>query len=90
VQISENRALHSRNTEVVFSDKAIQFLPEFKVASLEDGLRFAFEAAPRQCFELTGGKMPSGCHAWGRYDRAFWESHLLGHDAERRMGQAAC
>ena len=56
------------------------YLPEFKVASLEQGLRFAFEASPRTCFEMNGGRLPFGCHAWGRYDREFWTPHLLRDD----------
>lgn len=68
----------NRNNDIFWSDYAVSFLPEFKVASLEQGLEFAFEVAPRRCFELNGGKMPFGCHAWGKYDRSFWEPHLLG------------
>jgi hypothetical protein len=26
---------------------------------------------------MNGGNMPFGCHAWERYDRRFWEPHLL-------------
>ena len=58
-----------RNEDYFWSDEAVHFYPEFKVASFEDGLRFAFEVAPRLCLELNGGKLPFGCHAWPRYDR---------------------
>jgi hypothetical protein len=51
--------------------------PGFRVASVEEALRFAFEVEPRRAFELAGGRLPFGCHAWARYDRAFWEPHLL-------------
>jgi hypothetical protein len=60
-----------------WSDEAVRFYPEFKVASFEEGLRFAFEASPRRCLELNGGNLPFGCHAWPRYDRGFWEPYLL-------------
>jgi hypothetical protein len=60
-----------------WSDRAVRYWPEFKIASVEQGLSFAFEAAPRLCFELNGRRLPFGCHAWPRYDRAFWEPHLL-------------
>ncbi|MEI8037377.1 MAG: DUF5672 family protein [Verrucomicrobiota bacterium] len=76
----EDPAEHGRNNDLFWSDKAVRYLPEFKVASLEQGLRFAFEAVPRDCFEMTGGRMPFGCHAWGRYDREFWLPHLLPED----------
>ena len=68
---------HNRNTDVFWSDHAVRFLPSFKVASFEQGLEFGFEADPEKCLELNGGRMPFGCHAWGRYDRKFWEPFLL-------------
>ncbi|MFZ9937931.1 MAG: DUF5672 family protein [Luteolibacter sp.] len=61
-----------------WADRAINYLPEFKVAPLQDGLRFAFEVAPRLCLERNAGKMPFGCHAWARYDKAFWIENLAG------------
>ena len=73
----EDPAPHGRNNDIFWSDKAVRYLPEFKVASLEEGLQFAFETAPRTCLEMNGGEMPFGCHAWGRYDREFWMPHLL-------------
>ena len=56
-------------------------MPGFRGATVDEGLRFAFESAPRRCFELTGHKLPFGCHAWERFDRAFWEPYLLPADA---------
>jgi len=76
-RMTEDPGPNSRNNDVFWSDRAVRFLPEFKVASFEEGLRFAFEAAPRTCFEMNGRKMPFGCHAWARYDRSFWEPFLL-------------
>jgi len=74
---TEDPSPNNRNNDVFWSDVAVRYLPDFKVASLEEGLRFAFETAPRVCLEMNGGKMPFGCHAWARYDRAFWEPHLV-------------
>ncbi|HEX2055722.1 MAG TPA: DUF5672 family protein [Nitrospiraceae bacterium] len=67
----------TRNEDHFWADHAVRYSPEFKVASFEEGLKFAFEVAPRQCFELNGRRLPFGCHAWPRYDRAFWEPYLL-------------
>ena len=67
----------TRNEDHFWSDHAIRYAPDFKVAPLDIGLRFAFEVAPRRCFELNGGQLPFGCHAWPRYDRAFWEPYLI-------------
>lgn len=73
----ENPAGHNRNNDVFWSDLAPYYLPDFKVATLEQGLEFAFEVSPRTCLEMNGGKMPFGCHAWPKYDRAFWEPHIV-------------
>ena len=75
--IMQDPGPNSRMSDLFWSDKAVSYLPEYKVASLEQGLEFAFEGGPRTCFEMNGGKMPFGCHAWARYDRSFWEPHLL-------------
>ena len=70
-----------RNEDHFWSNCAVRFLPEFKVAPVEEGLRFAFEVAPRRCLELTGGELPFGCHAWPKYDRGFWEPYLVSNGA---------
>ncbi len=67
----------TRNEDHFWSDRAVHYYAGFKVASFEVGLRFAFEVAPGRCFELNGRRLPFGCHAWPRYDRAFWEPYLL-------------
>jgi hypothetical protein len=77
----ENPAEFNRNNDIFWSDLANYFDPEFKVASLEDGLRFAFEVSPRTCLEMNGGRMPFGCHAWAKYDRAFWEPFIVSNKA---------
>lgn len=50
--------------------------PAFRVAPADAALAFAFELEPRAAFERTGRRLPFGCHAWPRYDRAFWEPYL--------------
>lgn len=74
---TQNPAAYGCNNDFFWSFDAQRYLPEFKVASVEQGLRFAFEGAPRMCFELNKCKLPFGCHAWAKYDRAFWEPYLL-------------
>ncbi|MEO5917521.1 MAG: DUF5672 family protein [Luteolibacter sp.] len=74
---TEDPSPNNRNNDIFWSDLAAYYLPDFKVASVEEGLRFAFEVSPRICLELNGGKMPFGCHAWARYDRAFWEPFIV-------------
>ena len=50
---------------------------EFSIAPFETALKFSFEVAPRQCFEMNNQSLPFGCHAWARYDRSFWEPYLI-------------
>ncbi len=73
----DDPAQHNRNNDVFWSDHAALYEPTFRVAPLEAGLNFAFEVSPRTCMVMNGGTMPFGCHAWTRYDRTFWEPHLL-------------
>ena len=66
-----------KNDDYFWTDEARKYYPEFKVASFDTGLQFSFEVAPKLCFELNNRQLPFGCHAWGRYDRDFWEPYLL-------------
>ena len=65
------------NEDCFWSFKAADYYPGFKIASVRDGLSFSFEKSPRRCFQLNGGRLPFGCHAWNKYDRKFWEPFLL-------------
>ena len=69
--------VNERGNDLFWSDEAKRHWPEFKVGSLEEGLAFAFETQPSVSLERMGGRLPFGCHAWGRYDRGFWEKYLL-------------
>ncbi len=63
--------------DIFWSFEARTFLPEFRVPAPEEAVAFSFEAAPRFCFRANGERLPFGCHAWAKYDRAFWEPYLL-------------
>ena len=75
--------------DIFLSFHAKKYYPGFKVADFKTGLSFAFEAAPRKCFELNGGNLPFGCHAWTRYDRGFWEPWLLSPDGWAETGRGS-
>lgn len=76
-RVARHPAEYGRNNDTFWSLHAARYVTTFKVATVEEGLRFAFEAAPRTCFELNQGRLPFGCHAWAKFDRAFWEPYLL-------------
>ena len=68
---------YSVNEDHFWSGRASYFYPAFRLPPPEVALGFAFEAAPRYCFEQNGRKLPFGAHAWAKYDRTFWELFLL-------------
>ena len=80
LQAMDQMEVNVRNNDLFWSWQAVRYVPEFKIPDWKTGLRFAFEAAPRRCFELNNRKLPFGCHAWARYDRTFWESYLIKSD----------
>lgn len=63
--------------EHFWANRANHFYPDFRIAPLEEALRFAFECVPRYCYERNNFKLPFGCHAWEHYDREFWQPFLL-------------
>lgn len=69
--------VNRRNNDIFWSFHAARYFPEFKIPDWKTALRFAFEVAPKRCFELNGRKLPFGCHGWPKYDRAFWERYLI-------------
>lgn len=77
VQKIDQVQVNLQNNDMFWSEDAVKYVPDFKIPDWRTGLRFAFEAAPRYSFALNGHELPFGCHAWPKYDRTFWESHLL-------------
>lgn len=72
-------AHESLNEDVYWGIFAPFFDPSFKVASAQDGDRFAFEYAPAELYRKTGGSLPFGCHAWYKFEdaREFYRPFLL-------------
>ena len=72
----ETRQLR-KNEEYFWVHRGRHFYPDFKIATVEEALPFAFECVPRYCYEKNDNKLPFGCHAWTKYDPEFWAPHLL-------------
>jgi hypothetical protein len=67
------------NEDMLFSQEATRLFPMrlfMKTPSWRRALGFAFEKSPAAAFALTGQKLPFGCHAWERYDPAFWRPYI--------------
>jgi hypothetical protein len=73
----ENHIKKGKHDDLFLFHYARKYYPEFKIAPLDTALQFGFEAHPKKCYELNGKKLPLGCHAWEKFDRKFWEPHLL-------------
>lgn len=71
------RKSYGSNEDCFWSFDAPVWYPAFKVAPVEEAVRFSFEVEPRRCYAMNGNRLPFGCHAWERYDREFWEPFLL-------------
>lgn len=71
-------AHYTLNEDHFWSDRATIFDRDFKVASVEEGLKFAFEEAPRLAFEMNGRQLPLGAHAWQLHDPDFWYEKVPG------------
>lgn len=67
------------NEDMLFSQDATRLIPMklfLKLPSWQEALLFAFEKSPEASYELTGHKLPFGCHAWQRYDPQFWSKFI--------------
>lgn len=62
---------------VFWAEKVPLFVSEVSVLDPHCCLLFSIECHPRYCIEQSGRVLPFGCHAWAKYDRVFWESHVL-------------
>jgi hypothetical protein len=60
-----------------WAEYAMHYDPSFRIAPVDVAKRFAFEAAPRACYEQIGRQLPLGAHRWQTFDRAFYEPYLL-------------
>ena len=83
-------ALHGDVHEDRFwAEYATHYDPSFRIAPVDDAMRFAFEAEPRQCYERIGRRLPFGVHRWQKFDRAFFEPFLLQHGPGSNVRPAA-
>ena len=63
------------NEDMLFCQEATRLKPMklfMKLPEWREALRFAFEKSPAASYELTNHQLPFACHAWERYNAAFW------------------
>ncbi len=56
--------------------KAFSLLGRQHAPVPREAARFAFERCPELLFAWTGGKLPFGCHAHGKYGQSFWKQWI--------------
>lgn len=64
------------NEDVFFSLLGIRYPELFRVASLEDALKFSFETTVKDCFKKNDCQIPMFCHAWEKWDIDFWRPYF--------------
>ena len=67
------------NEDMLFSLDSTRLLflkPFMKLPNWQEALSFSFERSPAASYELQREKLPFGCHAWQRYDPAFWSEFI--------------
>lgn len=86
VEYCRKKTVHE---DIFWSREARRFKPGFRIPTPQQALSFAFECAPRACFEANGRQLPLGCHAWAKYDRSFWEDVLQSEVGEELVERIA-
>ncbi len=62
--------------EDVFWNKCGDMFKWFKVATIDEAIKFSFENHPEKLYELNNNELPFGCHAWEKYNIKFWKPFI--------------
>ncbi|GAB6011777.1 DUF5672 family protein [Viscerimonas tarda] len=65
------------NEDTFWSQIVPEAIKTFKVAPIEEAVRFSFETDPAYLYDLNNRKLPFGCHAWqkNQFD-LFWSDYI--------------
>ncbi len=67
------------NEDMLFCQEATRLKPMkflLRVPHWREAMLFSFEKSPAASYELTAHRLPFACHAWERYDPAFWATFI--------------
>ena len=53
-----------------------ELFSDYKIAPIEEAIRFSFELQPSYLYQLNNWNLPFGCHAWEKYEPEFWEKFI--------------
>jgi hypothetical protein len=70
-----------QNTQSLYEDAFFCYIipskfNDFKIAPVEQALKFSFEVKPEYLYQLNDQALPMGCHAWYRYNLDFWKPFI--------------
>lgn len=65
------RRIHKINEDIWLARDAPKHLDWYKVAPPEVAIKFSFDAQPRYLYELNNKQLPTGIHAWWKYNPEF-------------------
>jgi len=66
----------SINEDLFFSVFVPRQFENFYIPDSNLAMKFSFEFNPRLLFEKNNFKLPTGCHAWAKYDIEFWRQFI--------------
>ena len=64
------------NEDDLITNTARKIYPDFKVATAEEAIPFAFECNPEVLYKINNNKLPFGCHAFKKYGWDFWKEYI--------------
>jgi hypothetical protein len=64
------------NEDLFWAGLIPRVFPDFIVPEPEQAIGFSFELNPDVLLALNNGQLPFGCHAWWKYDLAFWKPFI--------------
>jgi hypothetical protein len=59
-----------------WADIVASVFADFHIAPVEEAIQFSFEVNPALLYKMNHHTLPFGCHAWEKYDPAFWKEFI--------------
>jgi hypothetical protein len=69
-----------QNASILYEDRVIanvmSRLKNFKIAPVEEAIKFSFEVNPEILYKMNDNTLPTGCHAWWLINPEFWQPFI--------------
>jgi hypothetical protein len=76
-QLRKAWQIYDGHCDIFWSEIVPHIVPSFRIAPIDQAIRFCWEVLPAQCFDMCNRQLPFGFHAWSKYDRHFLTPHLI-------------